>query len=118
MQQGWGSWDTEVRLGCTWGREKEVLEFEALKTGRRGAGLRKLVGLGLAWRGAGPGAARGEWLGLGVEPLGVRSPALWDWIRTPEHVYREKTGQLKIRGLSGSVEAEEPDKVPGARLLP
>lgn len=55
---------------------------------------------------------------MGVEPLGVRSPALWDWIRTPEHVYREKTGQLKIRGLSGSVEAEEPDKVPGARLLP
>lgn len=70
MQQGWGSWDTEVRLGCTWGREKEVLEFEALKTGRRGAGLRNLVGLGLAWRGAGPGAARGKWAGIGSGTTG------------------------------------------------
>lgn len=70
MQQGWGSWDTEVRLGCTWGREKEVLEFEVLKTGRRGAGLRNLVGLGLAWRGAGPGAARGKWAGIGSGATG------------------------------------------------
>lgn len=31
---------------------------------------------------------------------------------------QEKASQLKIRGLSGSVEAEEPDKVLGARLLP
>lgn len=64
------------------------------------------------------GLLGGNGLGLGVEPLGIRSPALWNWIWTPEHVYREKTGQLKIRGLSDSVEAEEPDKVLGARHLP
>lgn len=52
------------RFGYTWEKEKEVLEFEALKTGKAGDQAQR-AGCGQVRRGMGTGWGRDTGLGFG-----------------------------------------------------